>query len=127
MNSRTPVSTNEAPKAIGPYSQAVKMGDFVFLSGQLPVDMATGELCAGSIAEQTRHCLNNAAAIAKAAGTSLANAVKTTVFLVDMGDFAEVNGAYAEFFPDEPPARSCVAVAALPKNARIEIEVICGR
>ena len=88
--------------------------------------LATGELSAGSIAEQTRCALKNAAAIAKEAGTDLTKAVKTTIFLVDMADFAEVNGAYAEFFPGEPPARSCFAVAGLPKNARIEIETICA-
>lgn len=126
MSDRTVVATQDAPGAIGPYSQAIKHGAFVFVSGQLPIDMATGELSEGSMAEQTKCSLNNAAAIAKAAGTSLEKAVKTTIFLTDMGDFAEVNGAYAAFFPANPPARSCVAVAALPKGARIEIEVICA-
>ncbi len=127
MAERSVIATAGAPGAIGPYSQGIGMGDLVFISGQLPVDMATGELCAGSIGEQTKHSLKNAAAIAKAAGTDLSKAVKTTVFLTDMADFAEVNAAYAEFFPKEPPARSCIAVAALPKNARVEIEIICAR
>lgn len=120
------ISTENAPKAIGPYSQAIRCGDLVFISGQLPVDMETGELCSGSIAEQVRHSLKNASAIASAAGTNLQNAVKTTVLLTDMNDFAEVNTAYADFFPNNPPARSCFAVAALPKGAKIEIEIICG-
>ncbi|MCC8189817.1 MAG: Rid family detoxifying hydrolase [Planctomycetes bacterium] len=124
---RKVIATTDAPGAIGPYSQAIEAGGLVFISGQLPIDMATGELCAGSIGEQTKHCLKNAAAIARAAGTELARAVKTTIFLADIADFAEVNAAYAEFFPDAPPARSCFAVAALPKNARVEIEMICAR
>jgi 2-iminobutanoate/2-iminopropanoate deaminase len=127
MAERTAIATTDAPGAIGPYSQAVAVGDLVFISGQLPIDMATGELCPGAIGEQTTHSLRNAAAIAKAAGTELSKAVKTTIFLADMKDFAEVNAAYAAFFPENPPARSCVAVAGLPKNARIEIEVVCAR
>lgn len=126
MSDKSIIATGAAPGAIGPYSQAVKTGNLVFISGQLPIDMATGELCTGSIAEQTRCCLRNAEAIAKAAGADLAGAVKTTVLLTDMADFAEVNGAYGEFFPAEPPARACYAVAALPKGARIEIEVVCA-
>lgn len=124
--SRNVIDTENAPGAIGPYSQAIKSGDFLFISGQLPIDMTTGELSAGSIADMTRCSMNNAAAIAKAAGTDISKAVKTTIFLTDMADFAEMNGAYGEFFPSEPPARSCFAVAALPKGARIEIEVICA-
>lgn len=123
---KTVISSEKAPGAIGPYSQAIKCGDLLFISGQIPVDMATGELCTGPIAEQTRHSLTNASAIAQAAGTSLENAVKATVLLADINDFAEVNAAYAEFFPHDPPARSCFAVAALPKGARVEIEVICS-
>ena len=122
---KTVISTEKSPGAIGPYSQAIKSGNFVFISGQLPVDMATGELCSGAIGEQTKHSLKNASAIAQAAGTRIENAVKTTILLTDMNDFAEVNSAYAEFFPESPPARSCFAVAALPKGAKIEIEVIC--
>ena len=126
MSERIVVSTANAPGAIGPYSQAIKAGGLVFISGQLPIDMSTGELCAGTIAEATTCCLNNAAAIAKEAGTDLARAVKTTILLTDMGDFAEVNAAYGKFFPSESPARACYAVAALPKDAHIEIEVICA-
>lgn len=126
MLDRNIIATTHAPGAIGPYSQAIQTGGLVFISGQLPIDMATGELSCGTIAEQTKCALTNASAIAKAAGTELAKAVKTTIFLTDMADFAEVNTAYAAFFPSDPPARSCVAVAALPKNAQVEIEVICA-
>lgn len=126
MSERIVISTRNAPGAIGPYSQAIKSGGFVFISGQLPIDMATGDLSSGSAADMTRCSLKNAAAIAKEAGTDLTKAVKTTIFLTDMNDFAEVNGAYAEFFPGEPPARSCFAVSALPKGAKVEIEVICA-
>ncbi len=127
MAERSVIATASAPGAIGPYSQGIGLGDLVFISGQLPIDMATGELCSGTIGEQTKHSLKNAAAIAAAAGTDLSKAVKTTIFLTSMADFAEVNAAYAEFFPQNPPARSCVAVAALPKSARVEIEIICAR
>lgn len=120
------IATDRAPGAIGPYSQAVQHDGMLFVSGQIPIDMKTGELCQGSIAEQTRCSLNNAAEIAKAAGTDLKNTVKTTVLLTDMNDFAEVNAAYAEFFPENPPARSCFTVCALPKGAKIEIEIICA-
>jgi len=122
---RTIIFTEKAPGVIGPYSQALKSGSFIFISGQLPINMENGELCNGSIGEQTKHALKNAAAIAQEAGTDLKKAVKTTIFLTDMNNFAEANAAYAEFFPDAPPARSCVAVAALPKGAKIEIEIIC--
>jgi 2-iminobutanoate/2-iminopropanoate deaminase len=124
MRERAIVATQNAPSAIGPYSQAVKAAGLLFISGQLPIDMATGEF-PGSIGEQAACCLKNLGAIAEEAGTSLENAIKITVFLTDMADFAEVNAAYAEFFPEKPPARSCVAVLALPKNAAIEIEAIC--
>ena len=126
MNNRIPISTGNAPAAIGPYSQAIRSGEMLFISGQLPIDMATGELSAGPIGEQARCCLKNLDAIAKEAGTSLGNAVKVNVFLTDMNDFAEMNGVYAEFFPGVPPARAAVAVAALPKNAQIEIEAVCA-
>lgn len=120
------IKTDSAPGAIGPYSQAVKYGDLVFISGQIPLDAKTGELCTGSIGEQTALVLKNAAEIAKAAGTDLTKAVKTTILLTDMGNFSEVNSAYAEFFPTDPPARACFAVSALPKGAGVEIEIICG-
>jgi len=125
MVSRTKINTEKAPGAVGPYSQAIKSGDFLFISGQLPIDMATGEF-PGTIGECARCCLKNLDAIANQAGTSLKNAVKLTVFLRDMDDFAAMNTAYAEFFPEVPPARSTIAVAGLPKNAPIEIEAICA-
>jgi len=124
MISRNAISTEKAPGAVGPYSQAVKSGDFLFISGQLPIDMATGEF-PGTIGESARCCLKNLEAIANEAGTSLKNAVKLTVFLTNMDDFAAMNAVYAEFFPEAPPARSTIAVAGLPKNAPIEIEAIC--
>ncbi|MBR4080534.1 MAG: RidA family protein [Clostridia bacterium] len=119
------LSTPNAPAAIGPYAQGVAAsGSMVFVSGQLPIDPATGELCTGTMAEQTRRSMSNVAAILAEAGCTLADVVKTTIFLKDLGDFAEVNGAYAEFFPNDPPARACVQVAKLPKDARVEIEAI---
>jgi len=123
MKGRTPILTEKAPGVVGPYSQGIVYGDLLFISGQLPIDMATGEYPAG-IGEQALCCLRNLDAIAKEAGTSIQNAVKITVFLTDMNDFIEVNKAYTTFFPDIPPARSCIAVTALPKNAEIEIEAI---
>jgi len=120
---REQVLTKNAPAVVGPYSQGIKSGGFLFISGQLPIDMKTGEF-PKSIGEQTKCCLLNLEAIAKEAGASLQNAVKLTVFLTDMKDFAEVNAAYSEFFPNSPPARSCIAVSALPKNAEMEIEAI---
>jgi len=123
MSDRTSFATTNAPGAIGPYSQAIKSGNLLFISGQLPIDMATGEY-GKTIADQARCCLRNLDAIAKEAGTSIQNAVKVTVFLTDMNDFAEMNSAYIEFFPDTPPARSCFSVVGLPKNAELEIEAI---
>ena len=125
MVSRKPISTEKAPAAVGPYSQGIRSGDFLFISGQLPIDMATGEY-PKTIAEMTRCCLQNLDEIAKKGKTSLKNAVKLNVFLTNMDDFAEMNAAYAEFFPDTPPARSTIEVAGLPKNAPIEIEAICA-
>ena len=127
MIERKPVLTNKAPGVVGPYSQGIVNGNYLFISGQLPIDMATGEY-PGPIGEQALCCLRNLDAIAAEAGTSLQNAVKITVFLTDMNDFIEVNKAYTTFFPGVPPARSCIAVLALPKNAEIEIEAIvaCG-
>ncbi len=121
---KTIISTPNAPAAIGPYSQGVACGDMVFVSGQLPFIPATGELLDGSIAEMTVQCMKNIEAILVEAGSSLANVVKTTIFLKDLNDFAEVNAAYAPFFPENPPARACVQVAKLPRDAKIEIEVI---
>lgn len=117
------LSTNKAPSAIGPYSQGIKVGDMVFTSGQIPINPETGELIS-DIREATRQSLNNVKAILESAGTSLDNAVKMGVFVKDMNDFATINEVYAEFFGENPPARSLVEVARLPKDAVIEIEAI---
>ena len=123
-----PISTSNAPATIGPYSQAVDSGSgLVFLSGQLPIDPATGAFPEGGIQAQTRQSLRNVQAILAAAGLSLANVVKTTVFLADMGDFAAMNEVYATFFVEPFPARSAVAVKALPKGALVEIECIAAK
>lgn len=121
---KKPISTDKAPAAIGPYSQAIVSGDFLFVSGQLPIDPAAGKLIDGNMGEQTERIMQNLSAVAAEAGADLTQVVKTTIFLKDLQDFAEVNAAYAEFFKDSPPARSTVQVAALPLDARIEIEAI---
>lgn len=121
---REPVKTSNAPAALGPYSQAIKVGEFVYTSGQIAIDPATGEFIGGGIAEQTERVLNNVAAVLEAAGSSLDQVVKTLVFLADMDDFAAMNEVYAKFFTDAPPARSTVQAARLPKDARIEIEAV---
>lgn len=122
--SKTVISTSNAPEAIGPYSQAVSANGFVFCSGQVPFDPSTMELVSGSITEETKRCMQNLEAVLKEAGTELARIVKTTIYVTNMDDFAEVNEAYATFFSAEPPARATVGVAALPKGARVEIECI---
>ena len=121
---RTSISTENAPSAIGPYSQAVSANGTLYISGQLPIDPSTGNMLEGNIGDKTDQILKNASAIATAAGTSLASVVKTTIFLTDLGDFKEVNEAYAKHFTDAPPARSTVQVAALPLGSKIEIEFI---
>ena len=118
------ISTENAPGAIGPYSQAVKAGNMVFCSGQIPIDPATGEFVSNDVAEQTRQVLINLSAVLKAAGTDLNNVVKTTVFLADMNDFTSMNEVYAEFFSENKPARATVQAARLPRDARVEIECI---
>ena len=118
------ITTDQAPKAIGPYSVAVQAGMFVYASGQAGLDPKTGELVPGGIEAETRQVLTNLQHVLEAAGTSLSAAVKTLVFLTDMGNFAKMNAIYAEFFPSNPPARSTVAVAGLPKGACVEIEVV---
>ena len=120
------VATSGAPRAIGPYSQALRAGGFLFTAGQVGFDPATGELVDGGIAEQTRRVLQNIRAILEAGGSGLAQVVKTTVFLADMADFAAMNEAYAEAFGTHRPARSTVAVAALPRGARVEIEAVAA-
>jgi len=121
------VATDRAPRAIGPYSQAVRAGDLVFASGQIPIDPATGEFVAGGIAEQTEQILRNLTAVFEAAGVGLNQVVKTTVFLADMDDFSAMNEVYGRFFGEEPPARATVQAARLPRDARVEIEAIAVR
>ena len=120
------ISTNQAPGAIGPYSQAIKANGFLFVSGQLPVVPATGQFAEGGVSGQTRQSLENVKAILAAAGCTLDDVVKTTVFIKDMNDFGTVNTAYAEYFTHDCPARACFEVARLPKDALVEIEVIAA-
>jgi len=121
---REAVSTTRAPQAIGPYSQAIRAGDLVFVSGQIPLDPATGAPVAGDIAAQTRRVMQNLQAVLEAAGTSLGAVVKTTIFLADLDDFAVVNEVYGGYFTPPAPARATVQVARLPKDVRIEIDAI---
>ena len=121
---RKPVATNEAPAAVGPYSQAVTAAGLVWVSGQIPLDPASGRLVAGGIAEQTHRALSNVAAVLAAAGSGLDRVVRVTVYLTDLADFEAMNTVYAEFFDEAPPARACVQVAALPRGAGIEIEAV---
>lgn len=118
------VATDKAPKAIGPYSQAIVAGDLIFTAGQIALDPATMEIVSGGIAEQTERALKNLTGVLEAAGSSLQNVVKTTVFLVDMADFTAMNGVYERHFGSHKPGRSTVAVAQLPKNSRVEIECV---
>src|SRR6266853_2067125 len=118
------ITTDRAPGAIGPYSQAVRAGDLIFASGQIPIDPATGEFVAGGIAEQTEQVLRNLTAVFEAAGAGMNQVVKTTVFLLSMDDFAAMNEVYGRFFGEEPPARATVQAAQLPRDARVEIEAI---
>ena len=121
---RQAIATDQAPKAIGPYSQAITAGSLLYCSGQIPLDPATGALVQGDLAAQTRRVLDNVGAILAAAGTSFDRVVKTTVFLADMNDFAAMNEVYGTFFKEEPPARSTVQAARLPRDARVEIDVV---
>ena len=121
------VNTLNAPAAIGPYSQAINAGNMIFVSGQLPIDPSTGVFAEGGVAAQARQSLTNMKAILQEAGLDLCNVVKTTVFLADMGDFAEMNDVYSQFFSQPYPARSAVAVKTLPKNALVEIECIAAK
>jgi len=124
---RTVISTTDAPTAIGPYSQGIATSDLLFISGQLPIDPASGKMIDGDIGARTEQILRNAAAIAGTAGTELNKALKTTIFLTNLADFQTVNSAYAQFFLEAPPARSTVQVAALPLGSNIEIEFILAR
>lgn len=122
------VQTHDAPQPIGPYSQAIRAGDLLFTSGQVGIDFSTGKLVKGGVQAETRRSMENLRAVLKAAGSDFSRVVKSTLFLADMADFAEVNRVYGEFFASEPPARSTFQVAALPLGARIEIEMValCG-
>lgn len=124
MTMKEIISTDRAPAAIGPYSQAVRAGGFVFLSGQIPLDPATGKMIEGDIEAQTRRVMENLAAVLDAAGTSFEKVVRTTIYLTDLGDFAKVNAIYGERFPQQPPARATVQVAALPRGANVEIDLV---
>lgn len=121
------VRTKNAPAAVGPYSQAVRIGKLIYTAGQIALDPASGKLVEGDVKAQTEQVLNNVRAVLEAAGTSLDNVVKTTVFLQDIGDFAAMNEVYGRFFPAKPPARSAVQVAALPLGAQVEIEAVALR
>jgi 2-iminobutanoate/2-iminopropanoate deaminase len=118
------VQTDQAPQAIGPYSQAIRAGGFLFASGQIPTDPQTGQFVEGGIAEQTEQVLKNLAAVLQAGGSSLERVVKTTVFLADMSEFTSMNEVYGKFFAENPPARATVEAARLPRDARVEIEAI---
>ena len=123
---KTAVSTKDAPAAIGPYSQAIKAGGFLFVSGQIPIDPATGTLLSGGIAEQTRRVLDNLGAILNAAGTSFDHVVKTTVYLADMSEFAAMNEIYGTYFPSPAPARATVQAVRLPRDVKVEIDLIAA-
>ena len=120
------ISTHQAPAAIGPYSQAIRVGNLLYTSGQIPINPATGSFVEGGIKEQTRQSLTNIKAILEEASLTMAHVVKTTVFMADMNDFADMNAVYAEFFAEPYPARSAVAVKTLPKGALVEIEVVAA-
>lgn len=119
------VHSDKAPAAVGPYNQGIRAGNLLFISGQLGLDMATGEIAYGDVEAQARQVLNNLETIAQAGGSSLANALKVSVYLTNMGDFDTMNAVYASFFPENPPARVCVEVSALPKGVEVEMDVIC--
>ena len=121
------ISTPNAPAAIGPYSQAIETDGYVFTSGQIPINPATGEVEGKTIEEQTEQVMHNIGALLEASGLTFANVVKTTCFLADLNDFAAFNAVYAKYFPNEAPARSCFAVAGLPKGAKLEVETICAK
>ena len=121
------ISTSNAPAAIGPYSQAIETDGYVFTSGQIPINPATGEVEGKTLEEQTEQVMHNIGALLEASGLTFANVVKTTCFLADLNDFAAFNAVYAKYFPNEAPARSCFAVAGLPKGAKLEVETICAK
>lgn len=118
------ISTKEAPAAIGPYSQAVKVGDIIFVSGQIPLDPATGEMVPGDVEAQAKRVMENLRAVLAAAGAGFEHVVRSTIYLTDLGDFAKVNAIYGSYFPKEPPARATVQVSALPRGSQVEIDVV---
>jgi len=120
------LSTDRAPKAIGPYSQAIRVGQLLFLSGQIPLDPATGQMVGGDVAAQTRRVMENLSAVLESAGLSFANVARTTIFLADLNDFAAVNDVYGSYFSEPYPARATVQVARLPRDARVEIDAIAS-
>lgn len=120
------ISTDKAPKAIGPYSQAVEVGDFLFLSGQIPIDPSTGEMVEGDFQAQTQRVMENLKAVLESRGLRIESVVKTTIFLTDMGKFSQVNEIYGSYFTENPPARSTIQVGGLPKGAAIEVEAIAS-
>jgi 2-iminobutanoate/2-iminopropanoate deaminase len=120
------ISTSEAPAAVGPYSQAIRIGNFVFCSGQIPLDPKTGEIVPGDVNAQTRRVMENIAAVLRAEGLGFENVVKSTIFLTNLADFQSINELYGSYFNNQPPARSTVQVSALPKGAKVEIEVIAA-
>lgn len=126
MTGRDIIRTGEAPAAIGPYSQGVRCGGFLFCSGQIPLDPATGKMVEGGIAEQTERVLRNLEAVLAAGGAALSSVVKTTVYMVDLGEFPAMNAVYGKFFPVDPPARATVEVSRLPAGARVEIEAVAA-
>ena len=121
---RRVVSTDEAPAAVGPYSQAIVADGWVYVSGQIPLDPATGTMVEGDVGAQAARCMDSVAAVLTAAGSSLDRVVRATVYLIDMNDFAAVNEVYARYFPTDPPSRACVEVRRLPKDARVEIDAV---
>lgn len=124
---KTIIQTNQAPQAIGPYSQAVMAGDTLYISGQIPVVPATGQIVSSQVEEQTRQCMENVKAVVEAAGLTLAHVVKTSVFIKNMNDFDKINAVYSQYFEENSPARACVEVARLPKDVFIEVEAIAVR
>jgi 2-iminobutanoate/2-iminopropanoate deaminase len=124
---KTKISADKAPQAIGPYSQAIQLGNLLFVSGQIPIDPQTGNLVSGDIQAQTRQVMQNLKAIVESAGLTLADAVKATCFLKNMGDFAKFNAVYADYFGEVPPARETVEVARLPRDVLVEVSLICGK
>ncbi|SFB77509.1 2-iminobutanoate/2-iminopropanoate deaminase [Parapedobacter composti] len=127
MSTKEVINTQAAPAPIGPYNQAIKAGDTLYVSGQIALLPETGELIQGSVTDEARQVLDNIGAVLAAAGYSFADVVKTTIFLRDMGDFAAVNAVYGEYFTEQPPARETVAVAGLPKNVRVEISLVAWK